>query len=87
MKKNTNVIETKTTFTGDRPKSVLDRIIAIDQQIGEMMKQAEIYGSNGQIDKSAMCIESAQRLRESKREVEAGHDTTNSALKQQKVLI
>jgi len=40
MKKNTNVIETKTTFTGDRPKSVLDRIIAIDQEIGEMMKQA-----------------------------------------------
>lgn len=51
------------------------------------MKQAEIYGSNGEIDKSSMCIESAERLRESKREVEAGNDTTNNVLKQQKVLM
>lgn len=33
IKKNQSVIETKTTFTGDRPKNILDRIIAIDQDI------------------------------------------------------
>lgn len=33
IKKNQQVIETKTTFTGDRPKGILDRIIAIQQDI------------------------------------------------------
>ena len=44
IKKNQAVIDTKSTFTGDRPKGILDRIIAIDQEIEEMMKQAEICG-------------------------------------------
>lgn len=29
IKKNQNVIDSKSTFTGDRPKGILDRIIAI----------------------------------------------------------
>lgn len=29
IKKNQNVIDNKSTFTGDRPKGILDRIIAI----------------------------------------------------------
>lgn len=40
IKKNQSVIENKSNFTGDRPKSVLDRIIAIDQDIENLMKQA-----------------------------------------------
>lgn len=44
IKKNQAVIDNKNTFTGDRPKMVLDRLIAIDQDIENLMKQAEIYG-------------------------------------------
>ncbi len=44
IKKNQSVIETKTTFTGDRPKNILDRIIAIDQDIENLTKQAEVFG-------------------------------------------
>ena len=33
IKKNQMVIDTKSTFTGDRPKNVLDRIVAIDEDI------------------------------------------------------
>lgn len=86
IKKNQSVIDTKSTFTGDRPKNVLDRIVAIEEDIENMMKQAEIFGENGQIDESARCLEEVERLRERRREVESMNDTTNSVQKQQKVL-
>lgn len=87
IKKNQAVIDTKSTFTGDRPKNILDRIVAIDQDIENMMKQAEIFGENGQIDDSARCLEEVERLRERRREIENMNDTTNSVQKQQKVAL
>jgi hypothetical protein len=38
------VIETKTSFPTDRPKQILDRIVAIDKDIEDMMKQAQEFG-------------------------------------------
>ena len=52
-----------------------------------MMKQAEIFGENGQIDDSSRCLEEVERLRERRREVESMNDATNSIAKQQKVSV
>ena len=60
-KKNQNTIESKTSLTTERPRQILDRILAIDKDIEEMMKKAEIFGENGQIDDSARCLEEVDR--------------------------
>jgi hypothetical protein len=43
-KKNQGTIENKSSLTTERPRQILDRILAIDKDIEEMMKQAAIFG-------------------------------------------
>ena len=59
--------------------------MAIDKDIDEMMKQAAIFGENGQIDDSARCLEEVDRLREQRREVDLMGDNLLAVVKQQKV--
>lgn len=63
-KKNQNTIESKSSLSTERPRQILDRILAIDKDIEDMMSQAAIFGENGQIDDSARCLEEVERLRE-----------------------
>lgn len=60
-------------------------LIGIDKEIEETMKQAEIFGQNGQILESERCMNDVERLRQKKREVEAMGDEQANAQKQQKV--
>jgi hypothetical protein len=63
----------------------LDRILAIDKDIEDMMAQAAIFGENGQIDDSARCLEEVERLRERRIEVDLMGDNLLAVVKQQKV--
>ena len=44
IKKNQGLIDNKSSYSAERPKQVLDRMIAIDQDIEKMTMQAQIYG-------------------------------------------
>jgi uncharacterized membrane protein YccC len=85
-KKNQNTIESKTSLTTERPRQILDRILAIDKDIEEMMKKAEIFGENGQIDDSSRCLEEVDRLRERRKEIDLMGDNLLAVVKQQKVI-
>ena len=50
-----------------------------------MMKQAAIFGENGQIDDSARCLEEVERLREKRKEVDLMGDNLLAVIKHQKV--
>lgn len=84
-KKNQNTIESKTSLSTERPRQILDRILAIDKDIEEMMKKAEIFGENGQIDDSSRCLEEVERLRERRKEIDLMGDNLQAVVKQQKV--
>lgn len=43
-RKNQSTIENKTSLSTERPRQILDRILAIDKDIEEMMNQAAIFG-------------------------------------------
>ena len=84
-RKNQSTIENKSGNSGERPRQILDRIMAIDKDIDEMMKQAAIFGENGQIDDSSRCLEEVDRLREQRKEVDLMGDNLLAVVKQQKV--
>jgi hypothetical protein len=60
-------------------------LIGIDREIEETMKQAEIFGENGQILDSERCMNDVERLREKKKEIELMGDDMVNAQKQQRV--
>ena len=43
-KKNLSTIEGKNSLSTERPRQVLDRILSIDKDIEEMMRQAAVFG-------------------------------------------
>jgi hypothetical protein len=49
VKKNQALIDSKANYTAERPKDIVDMLIGVDREIEETMKQAEIFGDNGQI--------------------------------------
>lgn len=44
VKKNQALIDSKSNYTSERPKEIVDMLIGIDKEIEETMKQAEIFG-------------------------------------------
>lgn len=44
VKKNQALIESKTSYSAERPKDIVDMLIGIDKEIEDTMKQAEIFG-------------------------------------------
>ena len=44
IKKNTALIENKSSYAVERPKDVVDRLLSIDHEIEEMMKKAQEFG-------------------------------------------
>lgn len=50
-----------------------------------MMRQAAIFGENGQIDDSSRCLEEVERLREHRKEVDLMGDNLLAVVKHQKV--
>jgi hypothetical protein len=85
VKKNQAVIESKSNYSSERPKDIVDMLIGIDKEIEETMHQAEILGESGQILDSERCMNDVERLREKKREIEMMGDDMANAQKQQKV--
>lgn len=86
-KKNLSTIEGKNSLSTERPRQVLDRILSIDKDIEEMMRQAAVFGENGQIDDSARCLEEVERLREQRKEVDLMGDNLLAVVKHQKVCL
>ena len=84
-KKNQSTIDNKSSFSTERPRQILDRLLSIDKDIEEMMRQAAVFGQNGQIDDSGRCLEEVERLRQHRKEVDAMGDNLLAVVKHQKV--
>ena len=84
-RKNLSTIENKSSLNTERPRQILDRLLSIDKDIEEMMRQAAIFGENGQIDASSRCLEEVERLREHRKEVDLMGDNLLAVVKHQKV--
>lgn len=84
-RKNLSTIENKSSLNTERPRQILDRLLSIDKDIEEMMRQAAIFGENGQIDDSSRCLEEVERLREHRKEVDLMGDNLLAVVKHQKV--
>lgn len=79
------MIDNKSNFPADRPKQVLDRILAIEEDIEKLIEESQRFGQEGKIDESARCLEEVERLRDRRREIELMGTDSTTAQKQQKV--
>lgn len=79
------MIDIKSNNPSERPKEIIDRLLEVDAEIEDTIRQSEVYAQNGQIFDSERCMNDVERLRDKKKEIELMGDSLSTTLKLQKI--